>query len=268
MRRWVLSLGMGSALVACIAIGVAGKAGAATLDFTATLTIQVAMQSWQPFVIPGAGTAQVSDDGSAHLLSLSLAGGTFGPASTTIDGYDDLRFSNVVNLSGVFTGISGGPPGGGTMGLDGVAKICLIFGPCDIGFVRLPLAATGTPLVGLGIGGTQVSSTGAVNFTAQHAPWTIGQPVMTLHTPNSTISIPVLPGGFAHGPALLTSSTAQPSGVVQLVTVSKVYTSLTGAYPEIPWTGILTLHFVPEPGTLLMLGLGVVALAVRGRLSA
>jgi hypothetical protein len=99
----------------------------------------------------------------------------------------------------------------------------------------------------------------------QDAPWTVGQPTMTIHTPQSTITIPVLPGGFAHGPASLTSSTAQPSGVVQLVTVSKVFTNLTGAFPELPLIGVLTLHFVPEPGTVLLLGSGVAALAVLGR---
>lgn len=85
------------------------------------------------------------------------------------------------------------------------------------------------------------------------------------HTPNSTISTPALPGGFVHGPASLTSSTAQTSGVLQLVTVSKVFTSLTTGSPEIPMTGVLNLHFVPEPATLLMLGSGVAALAVMGR---
>ena len=184
--------------------------------------------------IPGAGAAQVTDDGSFHLLSFSLPGGTFGPASTIISGYDDLRFTSVANLSGAFTGISGGPPGGGTMGLSGIAKICLdLRSACQFSYVPLPLAATGTPAVGLGIGGTQ-RVTGAINFTLQHAPWTIGQPAMTIHTPNTTISTPVLPGGFAHGPASLTSSTAQPSGALQLVTVSKVYTSLTGGSPRCP----------------------------------
>ena len=264
MRRCVLSLRRGSALVGLLAIGLAGSTGAATLDFTGALSLQ--MGGYSPFVIPGAGTAQLTDDGSFHLLSFSLPGGTFGPASTIISGYDDLRFTSVANLSGGFTGISGGPPGGGPMGLSGIAKLCLVFSSpdCQVAFVPLPFATTGTPLVGLGIGGTQLT-TGAINLTAQHAPWTIWQPVMTLHTPNSTITTPVLPGGFAHGPASLTSSTAQPSGALQLVTVSKVYTSLVGAYPELTMTGVLTLHFVPEPGTLLLLGCGVAALAVAGR---
>ncbi len=167
--------------------------------------------------------------------------------------------TSVVNQSGQFSG------GSGQMGLSGVAKLCLVFEPtCQYSFVLLPFEASGTPPAGLGLGGTQVL-TGAIDFTAHHAPWTLGQPVMTIHTPNSTISTPVLPGGFAHGPASLTSTTAQPSGALQLVTVSKVFTSLTGASPELVIFGILTMHFVPEPTTLLLLGLGVLGLAAAGR---
>jgi hypothetical protein len=145
-----------------------------------------------------------------------------------------------------------------------MAKVCLFFGGSGcISNISVPLTPTAGG-AGFGIGGTR-TTTGPVNLTLQHAPWTIGQPVMTLHTPGSTITTPVLPGGFAHGPASLTSSTAQRSGVVQLVTVSKVYTSLTGASPELPLTGVLTLHFVPEPGTLLLLGSGVLGLGFCGR---
>jgi hypothetical protein len=99
----------------------------------------------------------------------------------------------------------------------------------------------------------------------KHAPWTVGQPVMTIHSPNSNVTTPALPGGFVHGPASLTSSTAMPSGTIQLVTVSKTYTSLLGVFPELPVIGVLQLHFVPEPGTLLLVGFGMVGLVAFGR---
>ena len=210
----------------------------------------------------------MTGDGSLHLLSFALPGAGFGPITTSIPvttnaSLPSVVFTGIQNLSGSFTAISGGPPGGGPMGLQGVAKICLKFTICAFANVTVPLTPT-TGGAGFGIGGLQVVP-GAVGVTMLHAPWTIGQPAMTIHTPGSTIWVPTLPGGFAHGPASLTSSTAQASGVVQLVTVSKVYTSLLGAFPEMPVTSVLTLHFVPEPGTLLLLGFGVAGLAAAGR---
>ena len=268
------------ALVGLLAIGTAGSAGAATLDFTGTLAINifgfrdVDITPPPPYTgplvfltVPGAGSAQVTDDGSLHLLSLTVPSGAFGPSTVTymlpswFTFFSSQRFTLSQNLSGSFTGISGGPPGGGPMGLSGTAKMCVWFTNCTSAIV-VPLTPIGG--AGFGIGGT-ATFPGSVAVTMQHAAWTIGQPVMTLHTPASTITTPVLPGGFAHGPASLTTSTAQSSGVLQLVTVSKVYTSLTSAFPEVPVTAVLTLHFVPEPGTLLLLGSGVALLAVYGR---
>lgn len=151
------------------------------------------------------------------------------------------------------------------MPLQGMARICLPFDfSCQSIALILPLTATGTPLRGFGVGGTQ-NAPGAVSFTLQHAPWTVGQPLLSIHNPATTITTPMLPGGFAHGPASGTSSTAQASGALQLVTVTRVFTSLTGAFPELSLTGVLMLHFVPEPGTLLLLGSAAAAFALAGR---
>jgi len=146
------------------------------------------------------------------------------------------------------------------MGLQGLLKVCLAFEPsCQYGNILVPFTPTSGG-AGMGIGGTQTVP-GGVALTLQHGAWTIGQPTMTIHSANSNVTTPTLPGGFAGPP----SRTAWNSGVVQLVTVSKVFTSLKGAFPDLPIYAVMNLHMVPEPGTLLLLGSGVAGLAIAGR---
>ena len=248
---------LGIALAGLLALGMAGSAGAASLSYSGSLSFGLA-------TLPGAsGPGSGTYVGPTHITSISFGAGQFGPVQvslpvTSSGTIQSVRISGLANLSGTFTGLSAGPPAGGQLGMSGQAKICLVFATACGSAVVVPLSPTAS--TGMGVGGTQ-SVPGAVAITMQHAAWTVGQPAMTLHTPNSTISTPTLPGGIQNP----FSGTAVGSGVLQLVTVSKVYTSLITAFPELPVFAALTLHFVPEPGTLLLLGSGVVGLAVLGR---
>jgi len=72
--------------------------------------------------------------------------------------------------------------------------------------------------------------------------------------------------GWAHAPASTTTSTAQPGGMLQLVTPNQVTTNLPlGSSDKMGSFVIVVYEFIPEPGLLLLLGSGVAGLAVLGR---
>jgi hypothetical protein len=248
---------MRKVLVALATLLLAGSVHAATLPYGGVLSFGLA-------TLPGAqGFGGGLYVGPGHITSIAFGAGQFGPINVSLPVTNNatiqsVRISNLGNLSAAFAGLSAGPPAGGIMGLSGMAKICLIFAACP--YAQVPVPLTPSAATGMGIGGTQAIA-GGVSITLQHAGWTVGQPTMTIHTPFSTVSTPTLPGGV-QAPF---SATATPSGVLQLVTVTKVYTNLADAFPELPVYAILTLHFVPEPGTLLLLGSGVAGLAILGR---
>ncbi|RIK95968.1 MAG: hypothetical protein DCC71_22805, partial [Proteobacteria bacterium] len=60
------------------------------------------------------------------------------------------------------------------------------------------------------------------------------------------------------------SNTGAPSGTVTLVTPVFIRSDI-GASAVVPVFGFLTLHFVPEPGTLALFGAGVALLVAFGR---
>jgi hypothetical protein len=241
------------------ALLVAGHAGAGTLVYGGQLSLQLA--TLPGLGVPGGGGTFVAGSGP-HLSSFGVSAGAFGPASSSVAVTASMtvlsvRFSGVANTTGTFSG-TGGAGLGGTMGLSGLAKICLVFDP-SCAYVNVPVPLAG----GFGISGSQFI-TGPVNITLQHTGWTTGLVATTIHQAGSTVSTAGV-AGFVHGAASATSSTAAGSGMVQLVTVTKAFTSLTGSFPELPLFGVLTLQFVPEPGTLLLAGAGVLGLILVGR---
>ena len=135
-----------------------------------------------------------------------------------------------------------------------------------ISFIPLRMTAGGTR--GVGIGGLiTVNGFGAAGVQASlvGAPWTIGMAVAsTGTTANGGATATFARSGFAHGPASGTTSTARRGGVVQLVTPIQIATTL-GTFERLGMIAQLTLVFVPEPGTALLLGAGIAALALHRR---
>ena len=86
----------------------------------------------------------------------------------------------------------------------------------------------------------------------------------TTNTPtvtNATVTIQ----GFKHGPASNTSSTAANSGVIQWVSPARVVTTVDPPSGKLAVPSVLRIHFIPEPGLLLLLASGVGGLVLLGR---
>ena len=242
---------LGVLAVASLALG-AAQANAVVLQYTGALSIQLATLPAVP--IPGTGLATInSSSPGPHVNSLSIPASPFNitgfvlpvtdPAAAPIGG---LQLT-VHNGAGAFAGATLG----GVMPIVGFTKVCL-FAACD-NVTTPPPANLVVPLNNVGSGGGATVST-LVNLTAIGAPWTAGTAAV------GTLAI----SGFQHGPASLASSTANASGSIRLVTPVFVSTNIS-ADAVVPVFGILDLHFVPEPGTLLLLGSGIAGLVMFGR---
>jgi hypothetical protein len=198
--------------------------------------------------VSGNGLADVRTNASGLLTALDLPAGVFA-TSATFPGSVALRELHVAasNGAGAFAGLTA-HGGGGTMPVQGIARLCLL-APCSIATLYRDLA-----LSPVGAGGTAMV-TGAITITLDGARWTKGG--FTITAPGLVSEVE----GFAAGPGGLTGSTAQPGGVLSLVTPIHIHTSLPGLR-ELPGFALLSLTFVPEPGTLALLGAGLVATAI------
>jgi hypothetical protein len=255
-----------------VAVLVAGPAAAATLSWSGTFSLEFG--TVPPIVSQGGGVATINGSSTlGHLDSLRLAGGISG--TTTIP-LTDPDATSLVSLrataqlgTGTLSGISGGAPlAGNVLPVGGLVRVCILSPGCAI---SVPISLTLNGTRGVGIGGTVTVSTystgGGLRVSVEAAPWTLGVAAVTgIPTANGGTST-VTAAGFVHGPASLTSSTANASGsgVVQVVTPIRVETSLPPPSDVLALLGILKVHFVPEPGLLLLIGSGVAGLLVIGR---
>lgn len=243
--RWPLRIAV------AVALSLSTPASAGPLGFTGSLGLVIA--NLPPITVTGSGTALVSESGGVF-ESLEIVGGEFSTvASIPIDDPEMFPIAGVVGDATNGAGHFEGNPLGGPMPVLGSATLCL-FHACDadpVANVVVPFTQGGT--IGVGLGGEIVAS-GFVSLTIGFAPWTTGQAMVG----GASIE------GYLHDPDGQPTTEVVPGGSVQLVTPIAIRVS-SNPIDVIPAFGILTLQFVPEPGTLALLGVGIAGLAAAGR---
>ncbi|MDH3519284.1 MAG: hypothetical protein OEM49_02410 [Myxococcales bacterium] len=277
-KRWILLLGL---LLAPLWVG---TARAEKLAYLGTHTLTFSNLGPLDVSVSGVGVANVATNGSGHLTTLQLSrhfpggilNGVFPVTDPAVNAtipavhITSLRINPQVQ-GGIFAPISGATGSGplltlATMPLTGTIRLCILDAGCGAGAVTETLAATTSSVyTGVGIGGvfTNAGPTYAIQYTGQ--PWTLGTVTVSNRTPAGAITTQTAMG-FARGALSGTSSTASPGGVVQLVTASQIHTTgIPGNNDISGQIHTLTLEFVPEPGLLLMLGCGALAMGLLGR---
>jgi hypothetical protein len=278
-----------------LVLSVAGVAGAKQLNWTGTLTIDLADFPEEPVTVGGVATINDSSGTiPAHLNTMRLKASRHVNNTPTLfipitDPEGDpaiaaISFIGVTLGSGSFAPISGAIASTtvlshNVMPVQGLVKVCgsLACGPDSLPLVLTQPGDTLNGVVisrrGIGIGGLiTIGGGGPIRISIEAAPWTVKTVTLVDQIPTTVNGVDVeifineTTKGFAHAPGSGTTSTAQASGVVQFVTPAQIVTNLTAPTAEKLSTRVsLLIHFIPEPGLLLLLGSGVAGLAILGR---
>lgn len=291
MKRKAILLGV-------LSIFVAGQASAKVLDTWTRISIQFTNLARAQASDEGVGVTTLNTSGSGmHLNTLSIGQGAQGavpglslntilPVTDPIvsnGGIVSVRLTNVGprpdgaggpgGAPGVLAPISGAiqstttPAGGlGTVPTTGMVRICLAAIGCGL---NLPLdvgATVNGVAVGGGVGGIlTIGGLGTIRISILGAPYTVKTVTAFNRTNNGAIDT-YTEKGFAHGPLSATSSTGQTSGVLQVVTTN--HTSTVGVPGNSDLSGQFSrilVHFIPEPGILLLIASGAAGMALLGR---
>jgi hypothetical protein len=274
-----------------LTIGIGFSASARPLNIEGSITTEIG-GDLPPLTNTFGGVATVNSSAGpipAHLQTLQFKGSRGGGQTTAMVAITDpeLAGNGIASIriqgelaTGTFAPISGGAASDTTLTVNvlplrGLSKVCLLSTQCT-NFLPLQLTqhAATSMIKGVGIGGllTIGGGTNPIRISIEAAPWTIKtatriDEITTPMTVNGDKTFTnVVRSGFAHDPSSTTTNTAQPSGVVQLISPMQVVTNLTaGSSAKLSLFGTIRLHFIPEPGMLMLLGAGVAGLVLLGR---
>jgi hypothetical protein len=234
----------GFVAAAALALGVSAPAQAAPVSVTGALSIAVGTLPPIVLTIP---SATVDVTGGTMTVGAGLAGvtGLFVP----ITGFPLNLITGIVvtaaNGAGSFfvpapaDGGAANIPGGAFGGIMPVLGVAQVKGALAIN----------VPLSNVGAGG----SVNAGGIVVEGAPWTTGVGMVT--TTAAPMAMATVVGGMV-GPLAGLSST--------VTLVSPAHINAAGL-TRIGTIAALSLHFIPEPGTALLLGAGIAGLVALGR---
>ncbi len=239
---------LGLLFSAVMVVGVATAAQAGTLSMTGTLSLTIG-------ALP---PVTLASNGSTSIFVSSGAGGFTEPAGIWGPAFVPLPkslFTGVPQISGLTltgfgnsTKIFNGTLGTATGGLAGNAVVTVL----QSLNLTIPLSVVGVS------GATVQAGAGAIIITVKGQNWTTGIAAVTGVT-STTPGTNVVNTATGAGSDARTASHA---GNITLVTGFQAITNVAGTLPGFAFQA---LTFVPEPGTLVLLGSGAIGLALYGR---